>query len=314
MNPSIKKKNVGKKVTLIDLLFAVSMELISEGLTKAGKKLLSISSTQYGIFGEVNGETILLNTCSKIYELVPNAQIFPVVEKILKRAGIKFTVEYRMLDYSRFYAYYTLHVGGISVGNKKDVIYPILIIEHSYNGLVKYNLTFGYFRLLCTNGLTVPVEGSERINFTVTGKHTKQILESLSKLMDKVTYFTKNQKRYTERFHEVADRWIEKWEDRVAAVIEATGVGKRGFEQITQQIRKESAELYNGKVNDWLIYNGINYHIFNAVTSDGKEYATAPHLRRADDQKVWETIYNNPNTADLKRKTTKRKKVEVTEN
>jgi len=293
------KKPVGKIVALAELLFEVQMAKISEMLG-----FNTIGSTEFGIFGKIDGigKPFLLNTCSDVYELVPNSEIFPVIEKMLRKAGIEFTVEYRMLDYSRFYADYTLKTGGITIGNRKDKIYPVLRIEHSYNGLVKYKLTFGYFRMICSNGLTVPVEGTDEVNITITGKHTAKIKKSLEKLVEKIEYFTNNHDRYAKRFHEVAERWIEKWEDRVEAVIEATGVGKRGFAQITEQIKKEAATLYGGKVNDWLIYNGINYHIFNATTSEGKEYATAPNLRRDADKKVWDAIYKHPKTADLKKK------------
>jgi len=298
------KKPFGRIVALAELLFEVQMAKIAD---MAGFN--TITSTEFGIFGKIAGvgKPFLLNTCSDVYELVPNSEIFPVIEKILKNAGIGFTVVYRMLDYSRFYADYTLKMGAITIGNKADKIYPVLRIEHSYNGLVKYKLTFGYFRLICSNGLTVPVEGTDNVNITITGKHTAKIKKSLEALMEKITYFTDNHERFTKRFHEVAERWIEKWEDRVEAVIDATGVGRRGFAQITDKIKEEAGKLYNGKVNDWLIYNGINYHIFNATTSEGKEYATAPNLRRDADEKVWDAIYKYPKTADLKRKAKKEK-------
>jgi hypothetical protein len=282
---------------LNDLLFPVEMAKISDKLG-----MDTISSTEYGIFAKINGKDMLLNTCSETYELVKNEDIFPVVEKLLTDAGIDYDVEYGMHSFSRFYAHFRIKTGGVSVGNKKDMIYPILILEHSYNGLWKYKMTFGYFRLVCSNGLVVPVEGKEEMNYTITGKHTAKILSSLEGLLEKIQYFNKNTKKFSEKFVIVAERWVSKWEERVEAVIEATGVGKRGYAQIVAQIEKESKELYNGKVNDWLIYNGINYHIFNAVTDKGKVYETAINLRRDADKKVWETIFNNPRTADLKKK------------
>jgi hypothetical protein len=208
---------------------------------------------------------------------------------------------------SRFNANYKINAEPVSVGSRNDLIYPVLIVEHSYNGLWKYKLTFGYFRLVCSNGLVVPVEGKEEVNFSITGKHTAKIISSLETLLEKINYFNANMKKYAEKFNIVAERWVSKWEERVEAVIEATGVGKRGYEQIVQQIEKESKQLYDGKVNDWLIYNGINYHIFNATTSEGKAYETAITLRRENDKKVWDTIFNNPKTSDLKKKTKKEK-------
>jgi hypothetical protein len=43
-----------------------------------------------------------------------------------------------------------------------------------------------------------------------------------------------------------------------------SGVGKRGLDQIKSKIVEESTLLYDGQVNDWLIYNAFNYHIYNA--------------------------------------------------
>jgi hypothetical protein len=285
------------KTTLKNLLFHVEKLLVSDVLNAS-----TISSTEYGIFGYINGngkrrgKPMLLNTCSNIYELVPNSSIFPVIERMLRKAKIKYSVTYRMLDYSRFYADFTLEDGAVSIGNGQDKIKPVIKIEHSYNGLLKYKMTFGWFRLICSNGLTVPVQGKEDQNFTITGKHTKEILNSLTGLLEKIAYFTKNTKEYSKKFEVMADTWVKNWEDRVLEITAATGVGLRGakfnkkteqFEgQIFDKIREEAAQLYKGQVNDWLIYNGINYHIFNAKTEEGKEYATAPNLRNDQDKKV----------------------------
>jgi hypothetical protein len=192
---------------------------------------------------------------------------------------------------SRFYADYTLKTGAITVGGTKDKLYPVLKIEHSYNGLLKYKMTFGYFRLICENGLVVPVEGKEAENIHIIGKHTAKILESLEQLMEKVKYFTRNQKKYAQKFEVIADRWVKNWEDRVTEVMAVSGVGKRGLDQIKSKIVEESTLLYDGQVNDWLIYNAFNYHIYNAVTSEGKEYATAPNLRVDSDRKVFNTLF-----------------------
>lgn len=276
-------------VTSLDqMLFPVEMSTLKD---KIGVN--SISSTQYGIFGYIGGETTptLLNVCSEIYELVENDKIFPAIEEILRTAGIEFDVTYKMIDFSRFYADYTMKVGGVSVGNKKDKIFPIIRVTHSYNGLLKYKITFGWFRMICTNGLVVPVEGKEEQNISIVGKHTKQILQSLGTLLEKIKHFTKNTDTYSEKFEVLADRSVKNWEDRIIEVMAASGVGKRGFKQIAERINFESDKLYDGKVNDWLLYNGFNYHIFNAVTKEGKPYDTAPNLRHDQDKKVFDTLF-----------------------
>jgi hypothetical protein len=229
-----------------------------------------------------------------------------VIEEMLKSAGIEFTVEYGMYQFSRFYADYTLKTGGISVGSDDDLIYPVLRVEHSYNGLWKYKMTFGYFRIICSNGLVVPVAGQEESNITIVGKHTSKILKSLESLLEKIYFFTSNNDKFSEKFQISADRWVKNWEERVLEVIGATGIGARGMKknkdgtfsgQIYERILEESNTLkLNGRVNDWLIYNGINYHIFNAETSGGKQYDTAMNLMKEYDKEVWNTIFNHPNS------------------
>lgn len=282
-------------VTSLDqMLFPVKIAKISDELG-----INSISSTEYGIFANINWEkkSTLLNVCSDIYELVENDKIFPAIEEILRTAGIEFDVTYKMIDFSRFYADYTIKTGGVSVGNRKDKIFPVIRVTHSYNGLLKYKITFGWFRLICSNGLIVPVEGKEEQNITIVGKHTKQILQSLNTLLEKIKTFTKNTDKYKERFEVMADRSVKNWSDRIIEVMAASGVGKRGFSQITERINFESGELYNGQVSDWLIYNAFNYHIFNATTKEGKPYDTAPNLRHDQDKKVFDTLFKNKGIA-----------------
>lgn len=296
------------RTSLEQILFPVAKKLTSEM-----SKVKTISSTQFGIYGYVDGlenEPTLLNTCSKTYELLENSRIFPVAEKILDDAGIDYDVTYKMIEFSRFYADYTLKTGGITIGTKGDKILPILRIEHSYNGLLKYKMTFGWFRMICSNGLTIPLEGKEDENITIVGKHTAKILESLNQLLDKVNFFVKNQKKFTQKFEVMASRWVKNWKERVEELATVTGIGKRGIDQITERIQFEADELYKGEVNDWLIYNGFNFHIFNAVTSGGKEYATAPNLRNDQDKKVFETLFKYEGKALTKEAKKKEKKTE----
>lgn len=270
--------------TLEDLLFPVK-KLPTEDLG-----LQSISSTAFSIIGTFKGRRTMLNTCSDVYELVPNNEIFPVIEKKLKKAGIKFTAKYRMNEYTRFEVDYILWVDPVVLPSG-DKIYPVLKVKHSYNGLLKYKLTFGYYRVICENGLVVPVQGKE--NFTVSGKHTVNILESLRKLDDQINDFLQRQTEYVKNFQVMGDTWVKNWNDRLLDVIIVTGIGKRGYRQIVEKITDESGKLYKGEVNDWLLYNGVNFHLFNARTKDGKEYATENHLREADDKEIFETLLTN---------------------
>lgn len=302
------------KTTLDQMLFPVVKAPV---LSTSGIKTLA--SNAYGIYGDIdrNGDPYLLNTCTDIYELLPNEDLFPRIEQILKENGIPFTVQYRMIDHTRFYADYAIKTGSVTVGDKKDEIFPLIRVEHSYNGLLSYKMYFGYFRMICSNGLVIPVADKETTNLVVKGKHTKKILESLNRLIDKIDFFSKNHKKFVMPFEIMADTWVSNWEERVLEVATATAVGLRGvkaiFEkgedkkntetilgyegQIIERISYEAGKLYGngGSVNEWLIYNGFNYHIFNATTKAtedkaSREYDTAYELRVDQDRKVLKEI------------------------
>ena len=136
----------------------------------------SISSTEYAIVADIQGKQTFLNTCSDRYHLFPNNNIFGAVELKLHAAGIDFQVEYTMHDYSTFHAVYTLDNVFVLLPNG-DKVYLKFEITHSYNGLVQYVMVLGYFRMVCSNGLVIPLEGHESDAVYIKGKHTEKIQE-----------------------------------------------------------------------------------------------------------------------------------------
>jgi len=248
-----------------------------------------------------NGE-MHLNYCSPVYELVHNADIFPNIEDILRGNGISFTVTYRHINHVRFYADYIItddkYAYRVQGG---DLIRPSLSVQHSYNGLTKYGITFGYFRLVCSNGLVIPVEEMKEFNLSITGKHTKIIQKSFTMLNHMLVNFANNAKQITtsitHKFEIIAERAVLNPEDRLKEVLAASGiiaVENSKFDTVADimaRIRKEANDTslpYNGQINDWLIYNGINQYI-NDDTLNKK----VPEKRREIDQQVFEYILEN---------------------
>ena len=244
--------------------------------------------------GIVDGIEMDLNYCSNRYALVPNDMIFPRIEAELQARGVKFSVKYSQVDNVRFYADYILEDESLSIGTGKDKIKPVIKISHSYNGLTKYSITFGYFRVICSNGMTIPVEGQEEKNLNIVGKHTKEILNSFDTMFEKMSNFFDMQKTFKKRFDVLADRMIVNYGERVEAVLEASKLkpSKAQLEVINQTIQSEANTLYNGKVNDWLIYNGINAYIYKAIDNKGNVSKALPEKKTAMDAKVLEVMFN----------------------
>jgi len=253
------------------------------------------SDYAYSVNGYPNGNKTLLNQCSNVYTLVPNNEIFAPAREILVNKGINFSETYDVINNARFYGQYVLdgadyHVGGLLSG---DVIKPILKINHSYNGLTKYAITFGYYRLICTNGLVIPVAEKSDFNIMITGKHTKLIHESINQLNEKIQFFCENTNIICKGFDQLAQRESLDFGSRVIEVLNFAKIAIidnskfNTLNYVENIIIKEAAQL-DIKVNDWLIYNGINQYI-----NDASLNIKAPEVRSTSDKLVFDYLVSH---------------------
>jgi len=250
------------------------------------------------VTGIIDGNEIDLNYCSPVYELVPNSEIFPKIEEIFRSKGIDFIVNYYHINHVRFYAKYVITDKRFEyrVKGTNDIINFSFDFQHSYNGLTKYKGVAGYYRLVCNNGLTIPVEEMYKYNLSIEGKHTMSIVRSLQQfdaLFEQlINNFDTVNKAITDKYERLGGIWVSKPEDRIKEVLKAvniTAVENSKFntvQNILDRINKEAninGLGYNGKVNDWLIYNGINQYI-----NDNSLNIAVPEKRRDTDTKVLE--------------------------
>jgi hypothetical protein len=239
-----------------------------------------------------------LNYCSPIYELVPNEMIFPKVEEILNKHGIAFSVQYSHTQHARFYGNFTIEDPrfGYKMEGTNDVIKFVWNFQHSYNGLTKYKGVAGFYRLVCSNGLVIPVQEMKDYNLVLEGKHTSSILRSLDEFSQILVNVTNNlgtvKTAITDRYEKLGGVWVAKPEDRIKEVLLASKIAilenskYNTVNDILNTINAEAQNVglgYNGKVNDWLIYNGINQYIH-----DDNRNIASPEKRRETDSKVLE--------------------------
>lgn len=246
----------------------------------------------------VEDNEIDLNYCSDIYRLVPNATIFPNIEEVLRHNEVEFTVEYKHINHVRFYANYTITDARFAyvMRGTNDVIQPMITVQHSYNGLTVYKIIFGYFRLVCTNGMTIPVAEMKKFNLVIVGKHTETILKSVDLLNDKLAYFIANaeqiKREISAQYERLANNWVSDVKARIEEVLEAVKIAMVAnskyntvndiYNRIMVEADKENLG-YDGKVNDWLIYNGINQYL-----NDDSRNIAVPEKRMETDSKVLE--------------------------
>lgn len=263
------------------------------------------------VVGNIDGVETDLNYCSPRFNLLKNENVFPKIEEMLDNANCVFSKGYRMNeDMTTFHAQYIIHSKdgvnvGIDIGGTGDFIYPTAIVDNSYNGQTQGALTFGYFRMICSNGLVIPLEGKEESNFIIKGKHTKQLSFSFELLLTKINLFLDKQDKMQKKFEVLTDRIVPTFEERIVEVLSATNTAasKPQFVNIANTIRKEAKQLSevvdeNGVsnfkgINDFLIYNGINAHIYKGEDSEGNKSKALPEVKRKQDKKVFSYMMTN---------------------
>jgi hypothetical protein len=249
------------------------------------------------VTGIIDGEEMDLNYCSPRYELVPNAEIFPEIEEILNSVGVTYHTEYSHIANVRFYADYEITDSRFAhtIKGTTDTIHPMIRVRHSYNGMTKYAITFGYFRLVCENGLVIPVEEMSDFNLHISGKHTKVILNSVQELKSKLLRFVEddgNQRtRILMKYDILANSKVDDVEKRIEEILKANGITAidnsklNTVDKIIQYTNRDQSKLTVNfsEMNDWLLYNGIN-----AYLNDNELNISAPEKRAEKDSKVFE--------------------------
>ena len=285
---------------LQDLLFDVKMiDNPLNAVSAQSKQIVATFEMPEGLQGCPREK--VLNTCSPTFNLLKNTDVYPVVEKMMEDAGIGFVKSYTMnKEKTVFHAVYILKELngediGIDLGGNGDKIYCTLMVGNSYNGQKMGAFLFGYFRMICANGLVIPLEGKEESNLHIKGKHTKKLGLSFEELTEKIEEFVSINGVVKKKFEVLTDRMVVEFEERVLEVVSATGISvtQEQFKAINERIVKEAKELYKGDVNDFLIYNGINAHIYKGVDKNGKKRTALPEVKRTEDRKVFDYISNN---------------------
>ena len=287
-NPRATNSEYAKVVTGYGLFTVPTPLLDNDGNEVIEKKKVKMTTKKVG--------ELDLNYCSDYYELVPNEKIFPAIRQTLINKNIEFTESYSHIDHARFYANYVITDQRYSynVGGTGDMIQPVLNVQHSYNGMTKYKIQFGYYRLICSNGLIIPVEEMSAYNLSIVGKHTESILKSLIKLNNTLTYFVNHADQITlaitAKYETLAGNWVENWNDRVIEVLNTNKISitvgmKNTIAHITDTITFEAKKYNKGKVNDWLIYNAIKRYIY-----DDQMNVKSPEIRNDLDSKVFESM------------------------
>jgi hypothetical protein len=184
-----------------------------------------------GLDKVIISENEVVAVVSNSYAHLPNEDFFAKAEAAIIDAGFKyytkavnrdnrqFSVDYILDDPS-----YAIKVKGKEVGKDGrkvgDVIKPMLRFVNSYDGMAKASGSFGFHRLVCTNGLMV---ATQIVGFRVL--HKGEIAEVvLPKIAPLIQEFMSNEYyELSKRFEVLAETPIKDLNLWVKGVAEKTG-------------------------------------------------------------------------------------------
>lgn len=237
-------KNKNYKVSLKEMLFPV--EIVATPYAESNP------DCAFDVIATVNGVKRKLQSCSDVYVLIPNAEIFPAIEASLNGKNVQFDALYNHTNYSKFYAQYNLFTETFKVGNLNLSL--IISVIHSYDGW----LTYSFFAGLVGSDKpefrkSIPVVSQD---FFKGGKHTKKSLQANVDFFETVEAITTQKDAIKKALQTLVTAKVEKPSELIDKVMKATkiseGHGKEGKNKKAVLERALSAKT------KWDIYNAFN--------------------------------------------------------
>lgn len=234
------------------------------------------------------GQEVIVNSVSENYLLLPNKEIFPRLEKEMARFG-KFEIEREVKNYGSFFATYNFKNEENKVELfKNDILVPSLTIQNSYNSKNLYNLTFGLHRLICANGLSVPVLDTEQ-NFALS--HCENNLNLIiNRTLEVTSEFLNKSKDIIHEFEPLMEKKVEEKElqETIHYILSSTRSLLSYEKDIVERIKMEN-KTEGVEFNLYSIYNGINYFL---QPNNNSKMTSSIDMRLKTDQKILDFIFD----------------------
>lgn len=230
------------------IMFPVSKVPLEERLG-----IKTASGISHGIIAHLPEGDTLINTCSKSYGYKHISEVInPIEEQLFKKFTVKPT--YQTNNGTSFLIKYELVNGSVDL-NTKDKMKPTIILKHSYDGKVKFQMTYGFYRLVCSNGMVV---GQTKVSKKM--KHGINKIESLSE--NAIEMFVQDViedvPEYVEKYRVLSDRSVSNIDERIEAVLSNTAFPQRFSTDIQEIATREQKALGYESMNDWLVYSAFN--------------------------------------------------------
>lgn len=223
---------------------------------------------------------VIVNSCSKDYTLVDNKKLLDPFIKFFREGGYDVEWNVSIRNDAVFYIDAIFKNSSVVIHKKSgDLVFPKLRINNSYDGSVRYSESLGFYRQVCSNGLTVPDGPMTTIS---KKKHTRQVMEITTEasIFERVTQFINQSGDYVIGYQTLQEQKVASLEDRIQEIIELTKFPTRQAEAVLERAIYERDQLKVPQ-NDWLVYNAFNYQL-----NHNEEISRADHKKDQIDLEV----------------------------
>jgi hypothetical protein len=211
-------------------------------------------------FAEVNTR-LMANAASKkqTTERYAHVDTADVLQRVL-RIGVEkgFHIDRTTVSTRRSGTLHSVRIrfAALSGGGSPNEGHPEMVIVNSYNGESSLRFYMGFFRLVCSNGLTMPVPGYEDVVTSAKRRHLKgPSMDSFTKNLDeRICAVFDGLLTIQSKFSAMASRTIT--QEQETSIVAQLGLGKAQLSQL-EHIRSGSLGRDN-EPNLWALYNAIN--------------------------------------------------------
>ena len=200
---------------------------------------------------------------SEKYQLIKHEDVIEMVEKAIKKSpeyghferDITFLSGEAKMKASYVFPEITVPVG------RGDLINPKIDVFNSYDGGWRFNLLFGAFRLVCSNGLVI---GEKVLQYkvkhfsTFSEDHVKQLLISSMESFSDQTNIWKT--------------WMDKLvpQEPYEKIMERLPFGKKQREEIDKEVEISTGESTGQEkaLTLWILFNILSQYVTHKIKSD----------------------------------------------
>lgn len=206
-------------------------------------------------------EKKIVNVCSKQYHLLPNKHFIEPLLEVFGDSKIQIVTDARLdARFSIDIIFEDLKADIMG----KDPVKAKLKVHNSYDGRAKYQFHMGFFRMICKNGMVIPLEGFENKNISSKMRHMPILGDTFDKdsIRSMVDNFGMNMLDYQLPFTKLAEMRVSEAQlpDLLKEVTGKTKFPVRQLDDVIDRLQIEMNEL-DEDLNHWLIYNAFNYQL-----------------------------------------------------